>query len=57
MLKERYIYKGKKKDIYTNAKRKIYIQMLKESKKKDIYTKAKRKIYIQMLKERYIYKC
>ena len=30
MLKERYIYKGKKKDIYTKAKRKIYIQMLKE---------------------------
>ena len=28
MLKERYIYKGKKKDIYTKAKRKI--QMLKE---------------------------
>ena len=50
MLKERYIYKGKKKDIYTKAKRKIYIQMLKD-------TNAKRKIYIQRQKERYIYKC
>ena len=52
MLKERYIYKGKKKDIYTKAKRKIYIQMqmqkeryIYKGKKKDIYTKKERYIY------------